>query len=124
MPDQSGLQRSNEERTKGARNKALKAIIDLESENRPVNFSAVSSKSGVARSFLYADEETKKAIQEHRKKQVADEMNKRTRFDKTSKSKDVIIEAKNRRIAILEEENRKLKAEIATLRGMVYSGLK
>ena len=124
MPDQSGLQRSNKERTEGARNKALQAIIDLESAKIPVNFSTVSSKSGVARSFLYADEQLKIAIQEHRKKNVESEMNKRVRFDKTSKSKDVIIEAKNRRIAMLEEENKKLKAEIVTLRGMIYSGLK
>jgi hypothetical protein len=48
-------------------------------------------------------------------------INRRARYDKTAKSKDVIIAAKDKRIARLEEENRKLKAELETLRGMVYA---
>ena len=120
MPDQSGLQRSNKERSKDARERALQAIISLESQNKAVNFSSVAAASRVARSFLYGDEQSRKMIEEHRKKNVTDEMNKRARFDKSSKSKDVIIESKDKRIAILTEENKRLKAEIALLRGMVY----
>ena len=120
MPDQSGLQRSNKERSKDARERALQAIISLESQNKAVNFSSVAAASRVARSFLYGDEQSRKMIEEHRKKNVTDEMNKRARFDKSSKSKDVIIESKDKRIAILTEENKRLKAEIALLRGMIY----
>ena len=65
-----------------------------------------------------------KMIEEHRKKHVSDEMNKRARFDKSSKSKDVIIETKDKRIAVLEAENKRLKAEIAILRGLVYADKK
>ncbi len=121
MSDQSGLQRSNKERSKDARERALQAVISLESQNKAVNFSAVAAVSGVARSFLYADEQSRKMIEEHRKKSVSDEMNRRARFDKTSRSKDVIIEAKDKRIATLMAENEKLKAEIALLRGMLYA---
>ena len=121
MSDQSGLQRSNKERSKDARERALQAVIRLESQKKAVNFSAVAAVSGVARSFLYADEQSRKMIEEHRKKSVSDEMNKRARFDKTSRSKDVIIEAKDKRIATLMAENEKLKAEIALLRGMLYA---
>ena len=121
MSDQSGLQRSNKERSKDARERALQAVISLESQKKAVNFSAVAAVSGVARSFLYADEQSRKMIEEHRKKSVADEMNRRARFDKTSRSKDVIIEAKDKRIATLMAENEKLKAEIALLRGMLYA---
>ena len=120
MPDQSGLQRSNKERSKDARERALQAIISLESQNKAVNFSSVAAASRVARSFLYGDEQSRKMIEEHRKKNVTDEMNKRARFDKSSKSKDVIIESKDKRIAVLTEENKRLKAEIALLRGMIY----
>ena len=60
-------------------------------------------------------------IEEHRKKSVSDEMNRRARFDKTSRSKDVIIEAKDKRIAMLMAENEKLKAEITLLRGILYA---
>jgi cell division protein FtsB len=121
MSDQSGLQRSNKERSKDARERALQAVISLESQKKAVNFSAVAAVSGVARSFLYADEQSRKMIEEHRKKSVSDEMNRRARFDKTSRSKDVIIEAKDKRIATLMAENEKLKAEIALLRGMLYA---
>ena len=121
MSDQSGLQRSNKERSKDARERALQAVISLELQKKAVNFSAVAAVSGVARSFLYADEQSRKMIEEHRKKSVSDEMNRRARFDKTSRSKDVIIEAKDKRIATLMAENEKLKAEIALLRGMLYA---
>jgi cell division protein FtsB len=121
MSDQSGLQRSNKERSKDARERALQAVISLESQKKAVNFSAVAAVSGVARSFLYADEQSRKMIEEHRKKSVSDEMNRRARFDKTSRSKDVIIEAKDKRIATLMAENEKLKAEIALLRAMLYA---
>jgi N-glycosylase/DNA lyase len=42
------------------------------------------------------------------------------KYDKTSRSKDVIIEAKDKRIAKLEAENRKLRIELEQLRGLLY----
>ena len=120
MPDQSGLQKSNTERKRKAREKANQAIADLTSEGVQVNFSTVSQKSGVSRHFLYEDSEIRKAIEEYRKIDVNNEINKRARYDKTSKSKDVIIALKDRRIARLEEENKRLRAEVLTLRGMIY----
>jgi ribosomal protein L29 len=38
----------------------------------------------------------------------------------TDASKDVLIAAKNKRIKALEEENKRLKAELANLRGKLY----
>ena len=67
MPDQSGLQRSNEERAKEARNKAIQAIAALRSENEQVNFSTVSIRSGVSRRFLYRNTEIRTLIEESRK---------------------------------------------------------
>ena len=69
---------------------------------------------------LYEDSEIRKAIKEYRKIDVNNEINKRARYDKTSKSKDVIIASKDKRIARLEEENKRLRAEVLTLRGMIY----
>lgn len=65
MPDQSGLQRSNTERTQKAREKAIQAIDALTCEGRQVNFSTVSQRSGISRHFLYEDAETRKAIESH-----------------------------------------------------------
>lgn len=121
MSDSSGLQRSNEERAKEAREKAIQAITILKSENTQVNFSTVSKKSGVSRQFLYRNPELRSLIEGARQCDVDNEVNRRARFDKTSKSKDVVIAAKDKRIAKLEEENKRLKEELSLLRGMVYS---
>ena len=42
------------------------------------------------------------------------------KYDRTSKSKDVLISAKDKRIAKLEEENNQLKKELDTLRRILY----
>ena len=52
MSDQKGLRRNYEERTKGAREKALQAINILKAEGHQVNFSSVSRERGVSRHFL------------------------------------------------------------------------
>lgn len=121
MANQEGLKKSNGERTENARIKAMEAILALKSQREQVNFSTVAKQSGVSRHFLYSDEETRKAIEEQRGCDVDNEISRRARYDKTAKSKDVIIEAKDKRITKLEEENKRLKAELAILRGMVYA---
>lgn len=120
MSDQKGLRRSCEERTRYAREKALQAINVLKAGDHQVNFSSVSKESGVSRHFLYGDDEVRCIIEGQRKCDVDNTINKRARYDKNSKSKDVIIAAKDKKIARLEEENKRLKAELTTLRGMVY----
>ena len=42
------------------------------------------------------------------------------KYDRTSKSKDVLIEAKDKRIAKLEEENLRLRRELDNLRRLLY----
>jgi hypothetical protein len=120
MPDQSGLKRSNAERAKDAREKAKQAISLLKAERIQVNFSTVAMKSGVSRNYLYRNPEIRSLIEEQRKCDVDNEINRRARYDKTARSKDVIISAKDKRIARLEEENRHLKEELLILRGLVY----
>lgn len=39
-------------------------------------------------------------------------MNQRAKYDKTSKSKDIIIMAKDKKIKELEQENKKLKEQL------------
>ena len=121
MPNQEGLKRSYAERTKEAREKALQAVNSLKAEKEPINFSTVAARSGISRHFLYEDQEVRSVIEFQRKCDVDNEINRRARYDKTAKSKDVIIAVKDKRIAKLEEENRRLKVELETLRGMVYA---
>jgi len=104
-----------------ARKKAKDVINLLCKEEKAVNFSSIHKKCGVSRSFLYEDEVIRQMIQECRSSEIDSEMNRRAKYDKTSRSKNVIIEAKDKRIAKLEEENRRLKAELEFIRGLLYA---
>lgn len=116
----NGLRENWKNRGTEAKEKALKAIEQLSAAGQHVNFNSVSKASGVSKSFLYDTAELRKRIEEQRGDEVSSEINRRAKYDKTSRSKDVVIEAKDKRIAKLEEENRKLKAEISILRGLIY----
>jgi 16S rRNA G527 N7-methylase RsmG len=104
-----------------ARENAERAITELRLQGKAINFNSVAKQSGVSKSFLYGDEEIKEYIEQLREKSVSQEMNRRMKYDKTAKSQVVIIEAKEKRIAKLEEENKKLKTEVEHLRGLLYS---
>lgn len=117
----NGLRQNWKSRGTDAREKALAAIEQMTMTGQKVNFNSVSKTSGISKSFLYETPEIRKKIEEQRKCEVDGEMNRRAKYDKTSRSKDVIIEAKNKRIAVLEEENSKLRKELQLLRGLLYS---
>lgn len=114
------LKKNRENQQEEAHRKAEAAIKELEIERKSINFSSVSKKSGVSRSFLYDDLELRQSIEQHREKCVKNDMNQRAKYDKTSSSKDVIIKAKEKRITRLEEENKKLKEELMHLRALLY----
>lgn len=114
------LQRNRDKQREEAHRKALEAIRELEASGKAINFSSVGKQSGVSRSYLYDNESVRRIIEEYRTVSVQHEMNRRAKYDKTSHSKDVIIKAKDKRIAKLEEENRKLKVELMHLRGLLY----
>lgn len=115
-----GLEESWKQRAEVARERAEDAINDLKAKGAKINFNSVTKASGVSKSFLYDDSIIKQRIEQLRLADIGKEMNKRARYDKTSKSKDVIIVAKDSRIAKLEEENRKLRNENELLRGRLY----
>jgi len=115
-----GLAESDRKRTEETKAKALDAINQLIVSGENVNFNSVYRHSGISKSFLYKDKEIRTRIEEQRACDVNNEINKRAKYDKTSRSKDVIIEAKDKRIAKLEAENRKLRVELEHLRGLLY----
>lgn len=47
-------------------------------------------------------------------------MNQRAKYDKTSKSKDIIIMAKDKKIKKLELENKKFKEQLEVFWGKLY----
>lgn len=115
-----GVQKYRLQQSEEACRKAEKAIQELQLMGKAINFSSISKQSGVSRNFLYRDVQIRSKVDKLREKDVQMEMNRRAKYDKTSKSKDVVIEAKDKRIAKLEAENRKLKSENERLRGMLY----
>ena len=114
------LEGSWQRRKEEARKKVLEAVKELQQNSKPVNFNSVYVLSGVSKSFLYDDAESNKIIEECRKREADKTVMQHMKYDKTSRSKDVIIEAKDKRIAKLEDENRKLTKELEILRGLLY----
>ena len=118
-----GLKEYAKKRSQMALEKVDKAIRELSLTEQKINFNSVSQLSGVSKTFLYNNQEIKKRIEELRDKQVSKTINQRAKYDKTSKSKDIIIMAKDKKIKELEEENKKLKEQLEVLRGKLYEKL-
>lgn len=118
-----GLKEYAKQRSQMALDKVDKAIRELSLTEQKINFNSVSQLSGVSKTFLYNNKEVKARIEELRDRQVSKAINQRAKYDKTSKSKDIIIMAKDKKIKELEEENKKLKEQLEVLRGKLYEKL-
>jgi hypothetical protein len=114
------LRKTWENRTTDAIEKVRSAIRVMVAEEEEISFSSVSRKSGVARSFLYKNQEIKAEIEKYREQTIDIRQCKAEQRLKTKRSRDTVIEAKDRRIKKLEEEIRQLKLELDTLRGQLY----
>lgn len=122
MADMTGnLEKSWSRRKSETRKKVLDTIRKMQLEDEAVNFNSVHNCSGVSKNYLYNEPEIRKRIEECRQQEKIILIARHTKYDKTSQSKDVIIQAKEKRIACLEAENRKLKHEIEVLRGVLYN---
>lgn len=115
-----GLKEYAKNKSKITIEKVDKAIRELSLNEQKINFNSVSQLSGVSKTFLYNNDGVKRRIEELRQKQISRTMNQRAKYDKTSKSKDIIIMAKDKKIKELELENKKLKEQLEVLRGKFY----
>lgn len=114
------LEASWRKRSDEALSKVRKAIHELQAAGKPVNFNTVHLKSGVSKNYLYTKETVRKEIEEQRSLEAAKTGAWHKKYDRTSRSKDVLIEAKDKRIAKLEEETHRLRQELDTLRRLLY----
>lgn len=114
------LESSWKQRSCAAQERVLKAIEALKAAGDPVNFNTVHLKSGASKTYLYKNETLRKEIEARRSFEAAKAGAWHKKYDRTSKSKDVLIEAKDKRIAKLEEENRRLQRELDNLRRILY----
>lgn len=76
--------------------------------------------SGVSKAYLYNHSDVRERIETLRRQQEGLPSPKQVKQEMTDASKDVLIAAKNKRIKALEDENKRLKAELANLRGKLY----
>ena len=104
--------------------KVDEAIKKLSTNGLKINFNTISKESGVSKNFLYNNDIVKNRIIQLRNQQINHEINQRAKFDKTAKSKDVIIQAKDKKIAKLEEENTQLKLQLQFLQTKLYEDIK
>jgi len=118
-----GLNEYAKNKTKITLEKVDKAIRELSLGEQKINFNSVCNLSGVSKTFLYNNAEIKKRIEELRDMQTEKVIKHRLKYDKTDKSKDIIIMAKDKKIKGLQEENRKLKEQLEVLRGKLYEKL-
>lgn len=122
MADMTGnLEESWSRRKAETRKKALDTIREMQIEGEPVNFNSVHNRSGISKNYLYNELEIRKSIEGCRQQEKSKLTARQAKYDKTSQSKDVIIQAKEKRIAKLEEENQKLRQELEVLRGVLYN---
>jgi len=117
---ESNLESSWKKRGEDAQEKALIAIRILQAKGEPVNFGSVQKLSGVSKNFLYKNAEIRKHIETIRAASTDREQKQQFRYQKTQRSKDTVVEAKDKRIAKLEKENERLKSEVEVLRGLLY----
>lgn len=114
------LESSWRKRADEAQERVFKAIAELQAKGEPVNFSTVHLKSGASKNYLYNNESVRKEIEKLRSLEATKAGAWHKKYDRTSKSKDVLIEAKDKRIAKLEEECRQLRRELDNLRRLLY----
>lgn len=115
-----GLKEYAKNKSKITLEKVDEAIRELSLTGQNINFNSVAQLGGISKTFLYNNEDIKKRIEELRAKQTSRTMNQRAKYDKTAKSKDIIIMAKDKKIKEIEEENKKLKKQLEVIRGKLY----
>ncbi|MBQ6607750.1 MAG: transposase [Firmicutes bacterium] len=114
------LEQSWQRKADEAHDRVMKAIRELKAHGMPINFNTVHIESGASKSYLYKTPEIRETIEAERSSAAARAGAWHKKYDRTSRSKDVVIEAKDKRIAKLEEENRQLRRELDNLRRLLY----
>jgi sulfite reductase beta subunit-like hemoprotein len=127
-PNTSGLLAHAQRKSQETQQRVHQAIDQLLREQQTVNFNTVAKAANVTKSYLYAHQDVRERIealrtelgQERLERQWAERQQHQARTDKT---KDVLLEARDRRIKALEAENRKLKEDLKVAYGKLYDRL-
>jgi len=125
QPNTHGLLAYAHRKAEETQKRVHQTIDQLLREQQTVNFNTVAKAANVTKSYLYAHQNVRERIealraqqgQERLERQWTERQQQQARTDKT---KEVLLAAKDRRIKALEEENRKLKAELKDIYGKLY----
>ncbi|MFT5872625.1 MAG: succinate dehydrogenase/fumarate reductase flavoprotein subunit [Clostridium sp.] len=96
------------------------AIQRLIKDKAKINFNSVSMESVVTKTYIYNNQELRDRIETLRKQQEGLPSPKQIKREMTDASKDILIASKNKRIKEQVNEIKKLKEELAYLRGKIY----
>ncbi|PPQ49278.1 transposase [Paenibacillus peoriae] len=118
-PDVSGLKNNAIQKRELAIARGWAAVRSLQAEGVQVNFSSVSNRSGVSKSFLYGHSELRTEIGRLRGIAPADIRN----GGRSDESKNVIIQALKNKLEELRGQNRRLRAENEFLKSQLMSNL-
>jgi hypothetical protein len=119
-PNTEGLKAHAQNKKNTTIKKVDAAIKKIIKEKGRINFNSVSMEAGVSKAYLYNHSDVRERIETLRKQQEGLPSPKQVKREMTDASKDVLIAGKNKRIKALEDENKRLKSELATLRGIQY----
>ena len=102
-----------------------RAIDRLLREQHTINFNTIAQAAQVTKSYLYAHQDVRGRIEALRTQQGQERIERqwterKLRQERTDKTKDVLLAAKDRRIKELEEQNHKLKEELKIAYGKLY----
>ncbi len=124
-PNTTGLLAHAQRKSEAAQQRVHQAIDQLLREQYMVNFNTVAKTAQVTKSYLYAHQNVRERIEALRTQQGQERIEqqwtaRQQHQARTDKTKDVLLAAKDRRIKVLEAENRKLKEELKVARGKLY----
>jgi hypothetical protein len=127
-PNTSGLLAHAQRKSQQTRQRVHQVIDQYLREQQIINFNTVAKAAHVTKSYLYAHQDVRERIevlraqqgQERIERQWAERKLHQARTDRT---KDVLLQARDRRIKALEAENRKLKEDLKVAYGKLYDRL-
>lgn len=115
-----GLKKHATKKSLLAKEKVDNAIQRLIKNHGTINFNTVAIEANVTKSYLYNNKEIRARIEKLREQQGGSIKKQTFKSNMTESSKDILIASKNKRLKLLEEENKLLKEQLMHLRGKIY----
>jgi hypothetical protein len=125
QPNTHGLLAHAQQKAQETQQRVQRAIDQLLREQQIINFNTVAKAAMVTKSYLYAHQDVRERIEALRAQQGQERLEQQWTEhqqyqDRTDRTKDVLLAAKDRRIKALETENRKLKEDLKAAYGKLY----